>query len=106
MAEEEIVRSMQEIGELFVSLHAKHKRLMKQKLYLLSLIMSALPFTEKAGAQEVTLTITNPGHNQRQELAEASLQTVCELLGTDSTVPLKVRNALGQEMPYQKSHDG
>ena len=106
MVEEEIVRSMREIGELFVSLHAKHKRLMKQKLYLLSLIMSALPFTEKAGAQEVTLTITNPGHNQRQELAEASLQTVCELLGTDSTAPLKVRNALGQEMPYQKSHDG
>lgn len=35
---------------------------MKQKLYLLILIMSVLPFTEKARAQEVTLTITKPGH--------------------------------------------
>ena len=79
---------------------------MKQKLYLLILIMSVLPFTEKARAQEVTLTITNPGHNQRQEVAETSIQTFCELLETDSTAPLKVRNAFGQEMTYQKSHDG
>jgi len=79
---------------------------MKQKLYLLLLMASVLPLPEVAGAQEVTLTITNPSHNQRQEVAEASLQTVCELLGTDSTAPLRVRNALGQEIPYQKSYDG
>lgn len=79
---------------------------MKQKIYILLLLICVLPLSEEVGAQEVTLTIANPGHNQRQEVAEASLQTICELLETDSTAPLKVRNALGQEVVYQKSHDG
>ena len=52
---------------------------MKQKIYILLLLICVLPLSEEVGAQEVILTITNPGHNQRQEVAEASLQTICEL---------------------------
>ena len=80
---------------------------MKKKiLCLLLLMMGALPMLQRATAQEVKLTITNPSHNQRQEVVEASLQAICELLGADSLTPLKVKNAFGQEITYQKSYDG
>lgn len=35
---------------------------MKQKIYILLLLICVLPFSEEAGAQEVTLTIANPAH--------------------------------------------
>lgn len=69
-------------------------------------MMGALPLLQRATAQEVKLTITNPSHNQRQEVVEASLHAICELLGADSLTPLKVKNAFGQEITYQKSYDG
>lgn len=72
---------------------------MKQKIYILLLLICVLPLSEEAGAQEVTLTITNPGHNQRQEVAEASLQTICELLETDSTAPHSSARASGRSVP-------
>ena len=78
----------------------------KKVLCLLLLMMGALPLLQRATAQEVKLTITNPSQNQRQDVVEASLQAICELLGADSLTPLKVKNAFGQEITYQKSYDG
>lgn len=57
-------------------------------------------------AQTIPLTITNPSDLQRQEVVEADLKTICQKLGIDDSDSLVVRNALGQEMTYQKSYDG
>lgn len=55
---------------------------------------------------QVTVTITNPSDMQRQEVVEADLTAICRQLGTASSDSLVVRNALGQEMTWQKSYDG
>jgi len=78
----------------------------KRKFCLLLLFTAALPLLQQADGQEVTITVANPSHNQRQEVAEVSLQTVCKLLGVSQDEPLTVRNALDQEQPWQKSYDG
>ena len=57
-------------------------------------------------AQEVTLTISNEGDTQRQEVVEADLAAVCHRLGISATDQIVIRNAFGQEVAYQKSYDG
>lgn len=79
---------------------------MKKNVYLLLMLLTGLLTQGRASAQEVLLTVTNPSDMQRQEVVEADLQAICQLLGTEVTGPLKVKNALGQEMAFQKSHDG
>ena len=54
----------------------------------------------------ISLIVKNTGDTQRQEVAEADLQTVCQQLGAGADDPLIVRNAFGQEMTYQKTYDG
>ena len=54
----------------------------------------------------ISLIVKNTGDTQRQEVAEADLQTVCQQLGASADDPLIVRNAFGQEMTYQKTYDG
>ena len=54
----------------------------------------------------ISLIVKNTGDTQRQEVAEADLQTICQQLGSDTDDPLIVRNAFGQEMTYQKTYDG
>ena len=68
-------------------------------LFLLTALMAA-------GAQEVTLTISNEGDTQRQEVVEADLTAVCNRLGVSPTDPIVIKNAFGQEVTYQKSYDG
>ena len=79
---------------------------MKKDIRILFLILSGMLLATRAFAQEVVMTIANPTDIQRQEVVGADLQAICRLLGTDSSQPLKVCNDLGQEMTYQKSHDG
>ena len=54
----------------------------------------------------ISLIVKNTGDTQRQEVAEADLQTVCQQLGAGTDDPLIVKNAFGQEMIYQKTYDG
>ena len=54
----------------------------------------------------ISLIVKNTGDTQRQEVAEADLQTVCQQLGVGTDDPLTIKNAFGQEITYQKTYDG
>lgn len=60
----------------------------------------------RATAQQVRLHVTNPTSSQRQEVVEADLQAICQSLGLKTSEALIVRNALGQQIACQTSHDG
>ncbi len=80
---------------------------MKKRIYFLLLTASsALSLTLETKAQNVSLTITNPCANQRQEVIEADLETIYQKLGSNINDSLTVKNALGQEITYQKSNNG
>ena len=70
------------------------------------IIWIAIAVSLKLNAQTLSLTITNPSDIQRQEVVETDLDTICQKLGIGHNDSLVVRNALGQEMTYQKSYDG
>ena len=72
----------------------------------LSIVLWLAALFASANAQQVTLTVTNPCDQQRIEVVEADLQAVNKQLGTTNATLLIVRNAFGQEQPYQKSYDG
>jgi len=74
--------------------------------FLLLLAFSATALQQKAFAQKVQVTITNPCEQQRQEVVEVSLDDICQKLGIKTTEQLVVRNAIGQEITSQKSYDG
>ena len=74
------------------------------KRRLLALLTATLFLS--ANAQQATLTVTNPGDQQRLEVVEADLQVINKLLGITSDEALIVKNALGQEQDSQKSYDG
>lgn len=73
---------------------------------VLTAVFSVIVFPTGLEAQEVTLTVSNPSNLQRQEVIEADIKRICQHLGADSDAPLVVKNALGQEITYQKSYDG
>lgn len=54
----------------------------------------------------ISLIVRNTGDTQRQEVAEADLQTICQQLGIGTDDPLTIKNAFGQEITYQKTYDG
>ena len=54
----------------------------------------------------ISLIVMNTGDTQRQEVAEADLQAVCQQLGVDTDAPLVIKNGFGQEVTYQKTYDG
>ncbi|MBQ8988644.1 MAG: DUF4861 family protein [Prevotella sp.] len=68
-------------------------------LFLLSIIMTTL-------AQEMTVTVSNEGNTQRQEVVEVDLQTILDSLSIMADDPLIVKNAFGQEVTYQKTYSG
>ena len=74
--------------------------------YFCLLMLLALGLMSKIYAQKVSITVTNQIPLQRQEVVEANLQDICLLLGVGKDEPLVVRNALGQQIAYQKSYDG
>jgi hypothetical protein len=80
---------------------------MNQKTIFLPLFLLAVLFCPlSATAQQVCLNVTNPTSNQRQEVVEADLHAIYQSLGLKTSDPLIVKNALGQQITYQKSHDG
>ena len=54
----------------------------------------------------ISLIVRNTGDTQRQEVAEADLQTICQQLGIGTDDPLTIKNAFGQEITYQKTYNG
>ena len=54
----------------------------------------------------ISLIVRNTGDTQRQEVAEADLQTICQQLGIGTDDPLTIKNAFGQDITYQKTYDG
>jgi hypothetical protein len=54
----------------------------------------------------ISLIVRNTGDTQRQEVAEADLQTICQQLGIGTDDPLTIKNAFGQEITNQKTYDG
>ncbi|MCR4583269.1 MAG: DUF4861 domain-containing protein [Prevotella sp.] len=74
--------------------------------FLLLTALSATVFQQSIFAQKVQIVISNPGDLQRQEVVETDLTSVCRQLGVDNSTQLVVRNAIGQQMTYQKSYDG
>lgn len=77
---------------------------MKQTIIFAALFTALLP--QQLHAQTVKLTVNNPTQQQRQEVVEADLHTVCQLLGVDDSTALIVKNAAGREQTYQRSYDG
>ena len=80
---------------------------MNHKTVFLPLFLLAGLFCPmRATAQQVRLHVTNPTSSQRQEVVEADLQAICQSLGLKTSEALIVRNALGQQIACQTSHDG
>lgn len=53
----------------------------------------------------LTLTVHNDEPMQRQELVELSLDSVLRLLDLPTGQPFVVRNSIGQQVPFQLTHD-
>lgn len=64
-------------------------------------LMTVLPAT----AGNVKITVKNGCKVQRQELVEVDVDKVYTALGVQSGTPFIVRNALGQEVTHQITHD-
>jgi len=57
-------------------------------------------------AADVTITVTNPTRQQRQEVVAVDLHAVCQKLGASDSVSFVIRNVFGLEEAYQKTYDG
>lgn len=58
-----------------------------------------------AGAQNVKIIVNNDEKVQRQEVVEVSAQQLYEKMGISYGSPVIVKNALGQQVGYQLTHD-
>lgn len=77
---------------------------MKIQASIMSLLL-LIPMTTWAG-KTVKITITNDENEQRQELVEIDLKTVTDKLALGENDAFVVRNAFGQQVDYQITHDG
>ena len=72
----------------------------------IAIAVAAMLSLAPAMAGNVTIKVSNGLDIQRQELVEIDAQAVYSHLGVQSGTPFIVRNALGQEVSYQITHDG
>lgn len=78
-----------------------------QKLLPLLMVCCGLAHATKACAETtVTVNVTNPSGQQRQELVEVSASVLRQQLGGAQDARLVVTNALGQTVPSQLTRDG
>ncbi len=77
---------------------------MKIQASIMSLLL-LIPMTTWAG-KTVKITLTNDENEQRQELVEIDLKTVTDKLALGEDDAFVVRNAFGQQVDYQITHDG
>ena len=78
---------------------------MKTKTFIMALAMS-LPFTVKVWAADVKVTVDNASDVQRQEVVEIDATAVTDAIGLSEGETFIVRNAVGQQVDYQLTHDG
>lgn len=71
-----------------------------------SLATVAVVMPTVAMAKDVAIVVTNSERVQRQELVEVSVDDVYAQLGVAKGQSFVVKNALGQEVPYQITYDG
>lgn len=71
---------------------------------LLNIIALSL-LSASAGAQNVKIIVNNDEKVQRQEVVEVSALQLYEKLGISYGSPVIVKNALGQQVGYQLTHD-
>lgn len=71
---------------------------------LLNIIALSL-LAASAGAQNVKIIVNNDEKVQRQEVVEVSALQLYEKLGISYGSPVIVKNALGQQVGYQLTHD-
>lgn len=60
----------------------------------------------KAHVRQLPITITNNSDRQQQHIVEVGASAVAKALGTGQTGRLLIRNAAGQEIDCQLTHDG
>lgn len=77
---------------------------MKIQASIMSLLF-LIPMTTWAG-KTVKITVTNDENEQRQELVEIDLKIVTDKLALGEDDAFVVRNAFGQQVDYQITHDG
>lgn len=73
---------------------------------MIALAMSVVFVPMKSVAENVTITVSNDEKSQRQEVVEVDAASVYQKLGLSKGENIIVRNALGQEVVYQLTHDG
>lgn len=78
---------------------------MKTKTFIMALAMG-LPFTVKVWAADVKVTVDNASDVQRQEVVEIDATAVTDAIGLSEGETFIVRNAVGQQVDYQLTHDG
>ena len=76
---------------------------MKQRL--ITLCLAAITAT-MANATDITVVVNNNEPVQRQELVEINASDIYSRLGVQKGTSIIVKNALGQEVPYQITYDG
>lgn len=59
-----------------------------------------------AHPRKVEVSLDNPTDMQRRQLVELNLRDVCRQLDASTIEPLLVKNAFGQQVDCQKTHDG
>ncbi len=69
-----------------------------------SLVAMLLPTAVRAN--DITVVVSNDEPIQRQELAEVNINDVYNCMGIAKGESIIVKNALGQEVPYQITYDG
>ena len=76
---------------------------MKKYFIIIPLLLAHLSLCV---AQNVTLTVSNPGDTQRHEVVEADYRAICQKLDIGTGTSIVVYNAFGQEQVYQITFDG
>ena len=74
----------------------------KAFFYCIALAAITLP----ASAKDADIVVINNEPVQRQELVEVDFETVRQKMGIGKGESIVVKNALGQEVPYQIAYDG
>lgn len=73
--------------------------------HLLLLALGSLAAAAAAQPRRAVLTVSNPGDTQRHELVEVPAAAVRARLGLRPGEPFLVKNAFGQQVPSQLTHD-
>lgn len=77
-----------------------------RKVSFLTVLMAVCLLPQISLAGDVKIVVNNSDRNQRQELVEADVAQVYRMAGLKEGTSLVVKNALGQEVPYQITYDG